>query len=343
MNNSARNLLCTLPVRRNKTMKKLALAIVVASIGISASAADIVQGIVVRVGDRIITRTQYEKRLNDMYAEISQSAPPEKVAALKEEAKKGLIDDMIGELLIKDRADRLALTVSDAELKDAVGRLKTQYNITTDEQFDASLKQSGMTRADMEARMRETLISNKVFAHELRRREEATDAELRDRYNREKERFRLPERARLREIVILKDDSGNSAERAQRAADLAEAAKRPGADFANLASTMSEASGHEKGGDLGEVAKGDLVPELDTAVFNAPAGSVIGPIDTKSAWHIIKVEQRLPSEVPAFETIKDTLRHDASEETFQRDYKAYIEQLRKDAYVQINEEMIPKG
>jgi hypothetical protein len=57
----------------------------------------------------------------------------------------------------------------------------------------------------------------------------------------------------------------------------------------------------------------------------------------------MKVEQRLPSEVPAFETLKEKLRRDADDETFQRDYKAYIESLRKDAFIEIHEEMIPKA
>jgi len=39
--------------------------------------------------------------------------------------------------------------------------------------------------------------------------------------------------------------------------------------------------------------------------------------------------------------VKDKLRKDVSEETFQRDYKAYIERLRKDAFIQINDENIP--
>ncbi|MGZ7039215.1 MAG: peptidylprolyl isomerase, partial [Thermoanaerobaculia bacterium] len=91
----------------------------------------------------------------------------------------------------------------------------------------------------------------------------------------------------------------------------------------------------------GEVARGELLPDLDKAVFNAAAGAIIGPIPTKSGWHILKLETRLPSEVPAFESVKDKLRKDVSDETFQRDYKAYIERLRKDAFIQINEQNVP--
>jgi peptidyl-prolyl cis-trans isomerase C len=103
----------------------------------------------------------------------------------------------------------------------------------------------------------------------------------------------------------------------------------------------SDAGTKDKGGDLGEVARGELLPDLDKAVFNATAGTVLGPLESKSGWHILKVEARLPSEVPAFESVKDRLRKDASEDAWQRDYKAYIDRLRKDAFIQINEQNIP--
>ena len=324
-------------------MKKIILSLALTVAATSMSAAELLEGIVVRVGDRIITRTQYERRLRDMYREIEQSAPADKVTQLKEETRKGLVNELVGELLIRDRADRLGITVTDAEVQEAIGRLKQQYNISTDQQFEESLKSSGLTRADLEARLRETLITNKVFGRELRNRQDLSDPELRERYNREKESYRLAERARLREIVVLKPENEASLDEArQRAAEVAAAARKAGTDFATLATTMSESATRDKGGDLGEVSKGDLVAELDQAVFNAAAGTIIGPIETRSAWHIVKVEQRLPSEVPAFESIKDRLRQEASEETFQRDYKAYIENLRQDAFIQVNDEMIPK-
>jgi parvulin-like peptidyl-prolyl isomerase len=199
-----------------------------------------------------------------------------------------------------------------------------------------------MTRADMEARLRDTLVTNKVFGRELRNRGDLEDRELRERYDREKERYRLPERARLREIVMVRPENPVAVEGArQRATDVAAMLRGPGADFPKTAASVSESGTKDKGGDLGEVGRGELIPDLDKAVFNANTGAVIGPIETKSGWHIIKVEQRLPSEVPAFESVKDRLRKDASDETFQRDLKAYLERLRKDAFIQINDVNIP--
>ena len=324
-------------------MKKIILAVTLA-LAATAVGAEVVEAIVVRVGDRIITRSQYEKRLRDMFNELEQMSPPAEVAQRKETVRKQLVDDLINELLIKDRADRLGLTVTEAEIGEAITRLKQQYNIQNDEQFEASLRQSGMTRADMEVRLRDTLITNKVFARELRNRGDLDDRELRERYDREKDQYRLPERARLREIVIVKPDNPAAVEEARaRANAAAEQVRAAGADFAKIAATMSESGTKEKGGDLGEIAKGELLPDLDAAVFSAQSGAIIGPIETRSGWHVLKVDQRLPSEVPAFESIKDRLRRDASEETFQRDMKAYIDKLRADAYIQIHEQNIPKA
>jgi parvulin-like peptidyl-prolyl isomerase len=326
-------------------MKKTLLLTVALSLAASFSqAADLVEAIVIRVGDRIITRTQYSKRLADAYLELEQSTPPSQLPAKRAEVRGQLKDELVAELLVKDRADRLNLTVGSDEIKDAVDRLKKQYGLSSDKEFDEALKKSGMTRADMEARMRDTILSNKVFGHELRPREDLTDRELRERYDREKERYRLPERARLREIVILRPEGAMNVELAQKKAnDVATQARVANADFAKLATQSSEVDTKEKGGDLGEVARGELLPDLDKAVFNSAAGAVIGPIATKSGWHILRVEQRLPSEVPAFESVKDKLRRDASDEAYQRDYKAYIARLRADAFVEVNDANIPAG
>ena len=321
-------------------MKKTVLILVLAASAATLTAAQLIEAIVIRVGDRIITRTQYSKRLHDAFTEIEQTSAPNEVATKKADLQKNLSNDLIAELLIKDRADRLGLSVSSEELKDATQRLMQQYGMKTEADFEDSLHKSGMTRADMEARLRETLLMNKVFGRELRGREELTDRELRERYDREKERYRLPERAHLREIVVLRPESAAQVEAArQRANQLATRAKTE--DFATLASASSESGTKSKGGDLGDVARGELLPDLDKAVFNSPAGTVIGPLESKSAWHILKVESRLPSEVPAFESVKDKLRKDASDDAWQRDYKAYIDRLRKDAFIQIHEENIP--
>lgn len=326
-------------------MKRFYSILILALAGSSLLAAELVESVVARVGDRIITRSQYNRRLSDGLEELRQSTPPaeqrEKIASFKKE----LINEMLSELLIKDRADRLGLTVTPQEIQDGVKRLKAQYGIESDEQFNESLQKSGLTRPEMEARLRETLLTNKVFQRELRGREDLTDRELRERYDREKDTYRLPERAKVREIVLLTPE-GATAEQIEAIrvrADEAAQKARGGADFPALAKQYSESATKDDGGSLGEVARGELQSALDSAVFNLNGPGVAGPVQSRFGFHILKVDERLPSEVPSFDSVKERLRKDASDQTFQRDYKAYIERLRKDAYIQINEAQIPAG
>src|SRR5262249_20901198 len=93
-------------------MKKALLTLVLCLSASAMYAADVVEAIVVRVGDRIITRSQYSKRLRDAYTEVEQTVPPDQVAAKKEDARKSLVDELVSELLIKDRADRLGISIA---------------------------------------------------------------------------------------------------------------------------------------------------------------------------------------------------------------------------------------
>ena len=324
-------------------MKKSILIVLTMLFPAVLTAAEVVEAVVARVGDRIITRSEYLRRLDQGYREIRQTAASAaEVEAQQAKLRDTLINDMLAELLLKDRADRMQLTVTEQELNEAVEVMKQRYGITTDDELRASLESAGLTPDQMKARLRETILTNKVFARELRGRNEIDDKELRLRYEREKERYRLPERAEVREIVLATADMepGILEQRRRLAEEVAEKA-RNGVDFARLALDYSDSPTREKGGELGIVEKGELLQALDLAVFAAPAGTIAGPVETQYGLHILKVEKRIPSEVPGFEAVRQRLRQEADEETFQRDYKAYIEGLRKDAFIKIFEENIP--
>ena len=101
-------------------MKKTIIALTLTLAAGSLTAGQLLEAIVVRVGDRIITRSQYQKRLAETLAEMEANTPPEQHSARRAEIRQRFADDLISELLIKDRADRLGITVSEQELKEAV-------------------------------------------------------------------------------------------------------------------------------------------------------------------------------------------------------------------------------
>ena len=65
-----------------------------------------------------------------------------------------------------------------------------------------------------------------------------------------------------------------------------------GADFAELAKKHSQCPSGQRGGELGEFGRGQMVPEFDKVVFTAPVNEVQGPVRTQFGYHLLEVTQR---------------------------------------------------
>ena len=96
---------------------------------------------------------------------------------------------MIREKLLEERAKEMAVSATDEEVEAAVQRVKAQYNLTSDAEFDAALSDSGMTRDDLRRQMRETITLQKVIGRDVASQMNLTDDALRLEYERRKEAF----------------------------------------------------------------------------------------------------------------------------------------------------------
>ncbi len=65
-----------------------------------------------------------------------------------------------------------------------------------------------------------------------------------------------------------------------------------GADFGELAKQHSTCPSGQRGGDLGQFSRGDMVPEFDTVVFNEAVGEVHGPVKTQFGYHLLEITSR---------------------------------------------------
>ncbi len=65
-----------------------------------------------------------------------------------------------------------------------------------------------------------------------------------------------------------------------------------GADFAELARQHSSCPSGQRGGELGEFGRGQMVREFDEVVFSAEVGTVQGPVRTQFGYHLIEVTSR---------------------------------------------------
>jgi peptidyl-prolyl cis-trans isomerase SurA len=303
----------------------------------TAPAAELVERIVARVNNNLITQSEYDKR-------ISAAQKGARGASESQQMRLSVLEDMIKEKLLEERAREMAVTATDEEVETAVQRVKAQYQLSTDAEFEAALSQSGMTREDLRRQMRETITLQKVVGRDVTSRMDQSDDALRLEYERQKDKFyAVPEVARVAEI-LLKFSPSDAEARQQAVAKIDEIRTRikTGTPFAELAREASEGSARERGGDLGLVSKGELVEALDAGIFTNPPAEYPAPVLMAGSIHLFHVTDRKPAGFRPFAEVKEDVRKRISDDLYEKRFKEYMDRLRRDAYVKIYDSELAK-
>jgi len=127
---------------------------------------------------------------------------------------------------------------------------------------------------------------------------DTSDAALRKYFDAHQADFRTFPRRRARHIVV--------ATRAE--ADAALAAVRAGASFEQVARERNTDATRSTGGDLGWVPKGLMTGPFDQALFGAAAPGLAGPVQTALGFHVIRIDEIDPGQLPPFESVKAEVR-----------------------------------
>jgi peptidyl-prolyl cis-trans isomerase SurA len=316
----------------------LAASLVAAGFAGPVFAADVVERIVARVNDRLITQSEFDRRM-----EAARHAPnaPTDVAQLK----KDTLEDMIREKLLDERAKELSVTATDAEVEEAVERVKRQYNLATDQEFDAALASSNMTREDLKKQMRETITLQKVVGRDVTGKMELSEDTLRLEYERQKEKlYRVPQQARVSEIVVrfLATDA-SARQRAVARIEEARAKVAAGAKFEDVAKEFSEGNAKNRGGDLGLVSQGELLPALDAAVFSDPPVEFTAPVLLPASVHLFHVTDRRAAGYKPFSEVSEDLKRRLSENLYDKRFTEFVDHLRREAYIKIYDPALAKA
>jgi len=135
-----------------------------------------------------------------------------------------------------------------------------------------------------------------------------------------------------RHILIRLNEVVSENDARTRLADLKDRIEH-GADFAELARLHSDDSSAARGGDLGWVTPGDVVPEFEHAMDALKPGQVSAPFKSPFGWHIVQVLERRQQDMT-----KDRQRLAARQALKQRksedQWQEWVRQQRDKAYVE---------
>ena len=245
--------------------------------------------------------------------------------------KLNVLDELINNEILLEKAKKLNLEASDGEVEDKFTELKSPY---TEDEFQRRLKDQAMTVEDLKLELRRQLSIQKLLNREVVAKISITDQDVTDFYNANKAQFNVAEpQYHIAQIVVTprkeqqirnrkNDDATNEAE-AQRKVKMLMDRLNSGADFAQLAMDYSEdLNTAGTGGDLGYVPESSLNqsdPALKKAVVGLKAGQVSPPIQVqpKEGARIL-ILKLITRESPGLrgiaepqvqQTIRDTLRN----------------------------------
>src|SRR5437588_1120193 len=185
-------------------MKKLALlSVFICCTAMLLNADSIVEEIIARVNNQIITRSEYQREREQLKQEAQQQDPAtaEKIVAERQEdVLRGLIDQQ----LLLEKGKDLGIT-ADTELVKKLDEMRKQMNLDNMEDLEKAAQAQGVSFEDFKQNMRNQIITQQVISQEVGRKLNLGKEDVQKYYEEHKSEMEQPEEIRLGEILISTD------------------------------------------------------------------------------------------------------------------------------------------
>jgi parvulin-like peptidyl-prolyl isomerase len=277
-----------------------------------------------------------------------QVIPPERLKIVEI----GMLDRLIDLQLLLQKATDADKAAGKQDFEKSLQELKTSQKLSDaefDQKLGAQLQLQNMTREKWNKQNLDQATSIAVLKSKLNIK--VTDADAKKFYDEHPAYFEQPEMVQVRHILLMTVDPAtrqplSADEQAAKHKQIEDILKRAraGEDFAKLASKYSEDPGSkDDGGELPPFARGQMVPEFESAAFSLDTNQISDVVTTTFGYHIIKLLEKIPAKTEPYAglgtklasnqnlTIRDVL----TSQAIQADAPKYLMGLRKDADVQI--------
>lgn len=296
------------------------------------SYAQVVNKVVAVVNDEIITQQDVYQLKAVLYAQYVQEYQGEELLKKMEDIGKDLLSQMIEDKLILSRAKELSIRVSDEEINERLGYIKS--NFPSEKVFNDTLEAQGVTVANLKDRYRDQIMMKKVVELEIKSRVSVLPSEIAQYYEEHRPELKRDEKYKVRHILIKAADEVSFELAKIEIGDIYNKLKE-GYDFSQLAKERSQGPNKETGGDMGYVSRGEMLEELDKAIFSLKPGEFSEPIRTGIGYHILKVEDIQNSGYLSMEEAKRGIEEFLFQKRFKEKLNEWLAGLKSKAYISI--------
>src|SRR6202142_3788574 len=323
------------------SMRKLLpwlLLICVAAVPPLSPADTVIEEIIARINNQIVTRAEYLRSKESLKQEAQQQDPAnaEKVIA---ERDKDVLRDLIDQQLLLDKGKDMGIT-ADTELIKRLDEMRKDMHMDSMEDLEKAATSQGISYEDFKQNLKNQIITQQVISREVGSRMNVSKEELQQFYDEHKTQLEQPEQIRLSELLVTKkkdkappaDEEQELAAARAKAEDLL-AQIRKGAAFDEVAKKNSDGTTAAQGGDLGYFKRATLAKELEDKTFAMKPGEVSDVIRTKQGFVILKVTEHQQAGVPPLREMEPRVQEAIYMQKLQPALRAYLQKLREEAYV----------
>ena len=319
----------------------------------------VVEEIIARVNNEIITRSEFVRSREQLKQEVQQQDPSNADKAFAEK-QRDVLRDLIDQQLLLQKGKDLGIT-GDTELVKRLDEMRKQMNLDTMEELEKAAQAQGVSYEEFKQNLRNQIITQRVIGQEVGSKLSFNKEEVQKFYDEHKAELLQPEQVRLSEILIAPKTAGAPGAGADppqppaqanaesqlaaaqtKARDLLEQIRK-GADFAEVAKKFSDGPSAKDGGDLNYFKRGTLAKELEEKVFAMKAGDVTDVIRTKQGFVILKVTEHQQAGVPPLKDVEPKIQDALYMQKLQPALRAYLTKLREEAYIDYKPGYIDTG
>jgi peptidyl-prolyl cis-trans isomerase SurA len=308
------------------------------------SADTVVEEIIARVNNQIVTRTDYEREQQQLKDEAQQQDPA-RAAQMVADGQKDVLRGLIDRELLLEKGKDLNIS-ADTELIKRLDEMRKQMKLDTMEDLEKAATSQGVSFEDFKQNMRTEIITQQVIQREVGSRINISKDDQRSFYDQHKSELARPEEVKLSEILVSTEQAGNDEQKIAavqaKADDLLKQIKA-GANFEGVAKKESQGPSAAQGGDLGFFEHGKLAKQLEDITFGMKKDDVSNVIRTKQGFVILKVTEHQNAGIPSYSEIEPRLQEAVYMQRLQPALRQYLKKLREEAFIDIKSGYVDTG
>jgi peptidyl-prolyl cis-trans isomerase SurA len=309
-------------------------------------AGKVVEDIVARINDQIVTQSDYDRAAEQLDSEAKQQAIP---AQQLEQKKADLLRDLIDQQLLLSKGKELGVT-GETELIKRLDEIRKQNHLDSLDDLEKAAQQQGVSYEDFKANIRNGIVTQEVVRNEVGRHITMSPGDVQRYFKQHESEFAQPESVNLNEILIptpakAASEGANAADvsAAQTQADALEAKLAAGAKFDDLAKPTPTDPNAPKSVALGEFRRGMLAKEIEDKAFALKAGEHTQPIRTKQGFIILQATEHNAGGEASFKQMEPQVEEALFLERMQPALRQYLTKLREEAYVELKPGVVDTG